>query len=155
MSLIDGSVPDEFDLDVQIGPAGGFWAPPQTPGRRFKPTAVRPLGAQAATNQAYTCFGTCNTCNTNCGTCAVLCDQTMITQCGQNTCANTCQTCNTQCGQNTCANTCQTCNTQCGQNTCNTCATACNQHTCADTCGNTCNTCYTCNAHAFTCGARC
>ncbi|MFH8370596.1 hypothetical protein [Streptomyces sp. NPDC018031] len=134
-----GEAPDEFDMDIRVGPeteAGSVFLtvltdrPFQlTPGLGRRPTPLRPLTMftipPGATNS--TCVGchtrpewhTCNTCQGHtcpggtCGTCTP-------------TCGQTCQTCQTQCNQGTCHQTCMTCATQCNEITCNT----CHQRTC-------------------------
>ena len=153
---------DEFDLDVRVGFGGTragvmilFARQPIGTGEGNTCDNRHTCLTHATQCHQVTCVGTqCDTCP---NTCAPTC-QTCQTQCNQNTCAATCQTCQTQCNQNTCAATCQTCQTQCNQNTCaqtcQTCQTRCNQDTCAATC-QTCATDCGQNTCRATCGDDC
>jgi hypothetical protein len=160
---------DEFDLDVRLGPAGGFGPGPATweaecPGATWGecPTFVTcvscPDTCQITICRGRTCIDspTCDfeacptrppaaTCRRTCDTCRTRCD----------TCV-TCNTCQTQC--DTCTPTCVTCQTQC--DTCTpTCGPTCTP-TCRPTCGiactfdtclrTRCDTCITCFPRCLT-----
>ena len=132
---------DSFDLDIRLmrsSNEGGGTGDRERGGGELIPPETAPI---ICTERCPTEFGECvtDTCLTDCNQPA--CHVTDDTDCNQNTCADTCATCNTACNQDTCA----TCNTDCGQDTCNTCNTDCGQDTC--TCNTDCAqiTCATCN----------
>ncbi|MGW6793881.1 hypothetical protein [Streptomyces chartreusis] len=138
----EGEAPDEFDMDIRVGPevaeaAAGTVFTRLTPRLRTlgpitPPGGLRPL-TWNTTPPCYTGAGSCVACHT--GPQWPTCGGT----CRDNTCG-TCQTCDTQCHQGTC----QTCQTQCQQGTCQTC------QTCQTQCEATCVTCV-----QHTCPARC
>jgi hypothetical protein len=164
---VDASRPDEFDLDVRLGPrgraaAGGAQTIPET-GCGAECETLPPFtaggcqsGAQTFCNCTLQCtIDSCpciptqagKTCGANCHITRAL---TCVTNCGTcATCQTNCGTCATNCG--TCRTNCGTCNTNCGTCRVNTCNTKCGQETCGP-----CTHIFTdCNQHTCAAGLTC